>query len=86
MPGRDSHLGPVARDHLGRVGLDLASAIETPHDQPHACCCGIAKRHRRAAIPVHHAILLPGRLLFGVDEDASKGRRQLTGVVDLLVH
>ena len=53
MPIRDGHLGTVALRHLGRIGLELVTAIETPHDEPRAGGSGVAERHRRPAIGVH---------------------------------
>ncbi|MFZ3237609.1 MAG: hypothetical protein WA184_19875, partial [Stellaceae bacterium] len=38
---------------LGRVGLDLVAAIETPHNESHAGRRGVAKGHRRAVVGVH---------------------------------
>jgi hypothetical protein len=53
MPVRDRHLAAIARGLLGRVRLDLVPAIETPHDQPHMRCSGVAECYRRAVVPAH---------------------------------
>jgi hypothetical protein len=58
MPIRDGHLGAVALGHFGGVGLDLMPAIETPDDQTHARCRGIAERHRWTVVGIHRRRLL----------------------------
>jgi hypothetical protein len=57
VPVGNTHLGAVALGHFGGIGLDLAAAVEAPHDQPHMGRSGVAERHRWAAVGVHSMIV-----------------------------
>ena len=52
-PLRHRRRGTVAFGHSSGVGLDLMTAVLSPHDEAHTCRGGVAERHRRTGVALH---------------------------------